>query len=383
MPKDQITHPHHRNLSVKVYKKIAIIFLGPVLILAGVVLAATLSRATITVTANQIPVSAPAKINIAGEESMLDTVLGKVFKTTLEDTKTVTPKGSGVVKDELATGTVALINKRASAQTLIPTTRLLTDTGILFRIKDRVNIPAGGELKNVAVYADKPGALGNISATTFTIPGLPVALQKSVYAVSTAPMTGGTVTVVGVSNDDINNAIADLNTQLAAKAIESFSDAIKKSGYDGIVSKTDEVSRLVSAKVGDTVDAFTIQYKATITAVAFDRSKFTKIAEGVAHQAIPSDTELKTSNAATVIPVIQNADASAGTATLVANLSGTATLSADNSILNKERLAGLNADTVVGYLKSFSAVSDAKVSLWPFWVHKTPSLKSHIQVKVE
>jgi hypothetical protein len=381
MPKDRPAH--HNRLSVKVYKKIAIIFLGPVLILAGVVLAATISRATILISANQVPVSTSAKVNVAGTTATSDTVMGKVFSATLDDTASVKPKGNGVTKDQPATGTVTLVNKRAATQTLIATTRLLSAGGILFRIKNRVNVPAGGELKNVAVYADKPGASGDIDATTFIIPGLPAALQKSVYATSDAPMSGGTITVIGVSNDDINGAISDLNTKLTAKALATFADAIRQSGYDGIVSKTDEVSRQVSAKVGDTVDSFTVEYKVTVTAVAFDRAKFNNVASGIIDQAVPSDLDLKSSNVETVVPVIQNADASAGTATLVANLAGTATLSGNNSILNKDRLTGLTADEVVNYLKSYSAVSDAKVSLWPFWVRKTPSMKNHIQVKVE
>jgi hypothetical protein len=381
MPKD---HPvHHNRLSVKVYKKIAIIFLGPVLILAGVVLAATVSRATIVVSANQVPVSASAKVMVAGTTATSDTVLGNVFSATLDDTAIVKPKGSGVTKDQPATGTVTLINKRASAQTLIPTTRLLSDGGILFHIKNRVNIPAGGELKNVAVYADKPGASGDVAATTFTVPGLPLASQKSVYAISDAPIVGGTVTVVGVSDADINGAIADLNTKLTAKALATFAGAIRQSGYDGIVSKTNEISRQVSAKVGDTVDSFTVEYKVTVVAVAFDRAKFNNVAQGVLDQAVPADMDLKSANIQTVVPTIQNDDAGVGTATLVANLAGTATLSGNNSILNKDRLTGLTADEVVSYLKSYNAVSDAKVSLWPFWVRKTPSMQSHIQVKVE
>jgi hypothetical protein len=381
MPKD---HPaHHNRLSVKIYKKIVIIFLGPVLILAGVVLAATVSRATISISANQVPVNASAKVNVAGTTATSDTVLGKVFSATLDDTTTVKPKGSGVTKDQPATGTVTLVNKRASAQTLIPTTRLLSDGGVLFHIKNRVNIPAGGELKNVAVYADKPGASGDIAATTFTIPGLPLASQKFVYATSDAPIAGGTVSIIGVSDDDINAAISDLNTKLTAKALATFAGAIRQSGYDGIVSKTDEVSRKISAKVGDTVDSFTLEYKVTVIAVAFDRAKFNNVAQSVLNQAVPADMDLKSANIQTVVPTIQNADAGAGTATLVASLAGTATLSDNNSILNKDRLTGLTADAVVSYLKSFSAVSDAKVTLWPFWVRKTPSLKSHIQVKVE
>jgi hypothetical protein len=389
MPHDHLSHPSHpshpspHRLSVKIYKKIVIIFLGPVLILAGVVLAATFSRATITVTASQVPVNVEAKINIAQKTGTSDTVLGRVLTTTLEDTATVSPKGEGVAKDAPATGTVTLVNNRAAPQTLIPTTRLLTASGVLFRIKARVNIPAGGELKNVAVYADQPGVSGNIPASTFTIPGLPAALQKLVYAASDASMTGGVVTVVGVSADDINGAVSDLKAKLSAKALDSFAEAIRQSGYDGIVSRVDEVSEQASAKVGDAVGSFTVHCKVTVIAVAYDRAKFDAVAQRMIAEAVPADMELKSSNVAIVAPTVQNADATSGAATLVAELAGTATLAANNGILSKDRLAGLDASSAVGYLKSFGAVSDAKVTLWPFWVRKIPSLKSHIEIKVE
>lgn len=123
---------------------------------------------------------------------------------------------ASAARDGVATGTVTLVNETGAAQPLVATTRLLSEGGVLFRLRDRVTVPAGGTVE-AAVYADQPGPSGDIGPSRFTIPGLSPALQASIYARSSSPMTGGVV----YDGEPFTEAELDLIVaELAAEARE-------------------------------------------------------------------------------------------------------------------------------------------------------------------
>lgn len=124
-----------------------------------------------------------------------------------------------------ATGSIKVINESGRSFTLIVKTRLLSKDGILFRMKQATTIAAQGETP-VAVYADVPGAAGNIAPTTFTIPGLSASMQKVVTGRSDEAMQGGsdagTNMVSAVSADDLAAAKKSLASQLLGEAMDNF-----------------------------------------------------------------------------------------------------------------------------------------------------------------
>ena len=124
-----------------------------------------------------------------------------------------------------ATGTIKIVNDSGRSFTLIVKTRLLSKDGVLFRMKQATAIAAQGETP-VAVYADVPGAAGNITPTTFTIPGLSEAMQKTVTGRSDDNMQGGsdagTNMVSAVSADDLAAAKKSLASQLLGEAMDNF-----------------------------------------------------------------------------------------------------------------------------------------------------------------
>jgi len=132
-------------------------------------------------------------------------------------THEITP-AEAVLVDGIASGIVTLVNDSTTDQALVATTRLLSENGVLFRLRTNVTVPAQGSAQAEA-YADVAGATGDIAPTTFTIPGLPVARQQEVYARSDAPMSGG-VSMAGVLTDGdieaaksaaVADALADLD----------------------------------------------------------------------------------------------------------------------------------------------------------------------------
>ena len=144
------------NQPVRFYKFIALTFLIITVVLFCVIIFMSSKEATITVTTKSDPIDV-SKYVVVGPGGEWD---GVVTTTLINETKAFSPTGT---KEEpgIAKGRVTLVNETGYDQPLVATTRLLTPDGILFRLKDRVLVPAGGEIK-AEVYADAEGASGNI-----------------------------------------------------------------------------------------------------------------------------------------------------------------------------------------------------------------------------
>ena len=374
--------PSAASASVRLYKRIAFTFIGLTLVLLGVVLAATFSRAVITITPKPVVVRAEVKAAVAADTKTAETVPGMVIANAVSGQSTAHPVGTGAVVKGNATGTVLLVNKRATPQSLVATTRLLSPDNVLFRLKKGVVIPANSELKGVEVYADQAGSSGEIGPTTFTIPGLSGDLQKIVYAFSEKPMTGGISNVSAVSQTDIDKAVSDLKDQLAAKANAEIAAQAVGRGFTGSATFVNEDARSVSAKVGDTVGSFDVLLKLTVTGVYYNKEKLQNLGSAALRANVPSDMELGSNDVSTAEVTVQNASAATGTATLDAVFSGQAIITSDSQLLDKSRLVGLDAATIKAYFKSFDSVSDAQVALSPFWVKRAPSA-NHITINIK
>ncbi len=326
---------------------------------------------------------AEVKVAVASDAKTAETVPGVVIATDVSDQKTVQSTGTGKTVVGKATGLVLLVNKRATAQPLIATTRLLTKDGVLFRLKKSVNIPANGELKDVEVYADKDGAASEIGPSTFTIPGLAADLQKLVYAFSEKPMTGGSSTVSVLAQADIDKALADLKDELTAKASAELSSQVAGRGFTGSAMFVTEDAKSVTAKAGDSVSSFDVLMKLTVTGVFYNKEKLQNLGLAALKANVPNDMELGSNDVGSAEVTVQNASATTGTATLDAVFNGTAVITDQSSVLDKSRIVGLDGNTIDAYLKSFDSVSDVNVSFSPFWVKKAPAMKDHITIIVK
>ena len=173
-------------------------------------------RATITVVAGQEPLEVSAVMAIGGESK-----IGFVEIATVELEKTHKPESTKEI-GAVAMGMVTLHNDSQLDQALVATTRLLSPEGILFRLKNRVVVPAKGMIA-VEVYADKEGRESEIGPAKFTIPGLNTAKQAAIYAVSDKPMIGGVRAVGIVTEEDLKLAEKELVVDLKKAGAEKLS----------------------------------------------------------------------------------------------------------------------------------------------------------------
>lgn len=218
------------------------------------------SMSDVPVSSEQTAGSFVRQLAISTDPTMADVPARAVGVESFPVSVFVTPSES-VERDAVATGTVVLTNRTDVDQPLVATTRLLSAGGVLFRLRDSVVVPANGSTE-AAVYAAEAGASGNVPPTSFVVPGLPTALQESVYAESAAPMTGGVARVGVLTQADVDAAIATATEEAAQSVQAVLSDLI---GADETVrpelTRTSLVSYSMSDEVGSEVA------RATVTAV--------------------------------------------------------------------------------------------------------------------
>lgn len=163
-----------------------------------------------------------------------------------------------------AGGIVELINESTSGQTLVATTRLLSEKDVLFRLVDRVFIPAGGRL-SARVEADQEGPEGDIAPSRFIIPGLSPAAQQVIYAESSEAMTGG-IRFEGtpLTQEEYDEARSELSVEAGAGL---FDEALAKGGEEFILEETlltaDAVTVISGPVVGQPTGDFRMEVRAT------------------------------------------------------------------------------------------------------------------------
>ena len=295
-------------------------------------------------------------------------------------------KGSGSKEvSTFASGMITIYNTQSKAQSLVATTRFATASGLIFRIKTGVTVPAGTTAKpgsiTAKVYADKPGASYNVGPTSFTIPGFAGTPQETqVYARSTSAMTGGasgTVPIVDAATERetrtaLTSALApDLATSLAAQV---------PAGYvliPGSATTTFEMLTPVPSGTTGTVD---MKEQGTITAIVFPNAALAKAVAlsltGLSYQGEPVTLAgaegLKLSS--TEVP-------NTGLETFPFTLSGTASLiyTVDENRI-AAAVAGKSREAARVALSNYPEVKRASILLRPFWRQNCPQAPSSVTV---
>ena len=309
------------------------------------------------------------------------TVVGSVEKIPVKDENTYPATGENILGQEI-TGKVSIINNYSQSKTLVATTRLLTADGKLFRIKDRVEIPAGGSA-TVDIYTDEPSQEMAIGPTTFTIPGLWAGLQDKIYAKSSEAFVYTTNIEKFVQDADLEKAKQDAQTTLTNKVQTQFAGNYK--GFDKVIAQIDSATleSSSSVKVKEKVAEFKVSISAEVTVVAWQSADAEKIAKDKLISAIPADQNFVSLDAANLQYDLTGADTEAGTATLEASFTGTSRLSDAGEVVDKTKLVNLSEAQINNYLSGLDKFSDFKLTFFPSFIKKAPSLVDRINVIIK
>ncbi len=362
------------------YRRIALGFAVLALLVGAGVMYVVYAHAAVIVYPQKTEVKTERALTVDAAPAGPDEIPGAVSEVTVAGEKTEAP-ASSTKTDGVAAGKVTLINDSTKNQALVATTRLLAPDGTLFRLKSSASVPAHGRV-TADVYADKAGEGGNISPTTFTIPGLNASQQKVIYAKSDAPMTGGVVTVGAVTSADIDKTEADLRRDLVAQA-QAELDKSAKGAWTGQAMLAETMSRSVSAGPGETANGITVRLTLRVREVDFDRSKAIAAAAEDLKRSLTTDRELTGVKADNASYSVDQADPKAGTASLRVALTGESQVSLQSPLFDAGKLRGLDLKGVQAYFEGIEGVERVEVIFRPFWLKRMPLLPDRIDFEIQ
>lgn len=372
------TKPAHEP-PVKTYRIIAFSFLALTVVLLTIVIFSALKKTEITVIAKEdkktINLSVTAEKTKTGDKVLASIVTSTNFTWT----ETYSPTGLKTV-EAISKGEVILYNKTNEAQTLVKTTRLLSPANILFRLTDKVTVPANGQI-NAKVYADQPGGASDIAPTDFTIPGLSTDKQKVVYAKSVTTMSGGSGKIGIVSETDINSAKNDFKEKVKLAYLNQIANT--EAWADTKIVSISETNPITSAKVGDETGSFTLSGTSTIIGVFFAKKDLEDLLNKEVGKTIDNNSEKILSFSGEPNVTVVSSDFVAQTAELNISQETFVTLNAEAQSLDKTNFAGKDKSEIERYIVSLPHVTGVNVKFSPSWSDTAPSSPDKIKVIVK
>ncbi len=382
-------HPRSPKRRVGLYRRLLIKFILLLGVIFLVIAYFSFSKLTITLhlkgeslSSNLLLKVASSTPDVSSAASLTSTdpredISGSVKVMSVTATETYPATGETSIGDEVS-GRVRIINNYNKNQALVATTRLLSSDGKLFRIKEAVTIPAGGETV-VDIYADKPTADMAISPSSFTIPGLWAGLQDKIYARSDEAFVFSKKVQKHVNSSDLEAAARDINTRLLEKA---KSQAEGDDGQDWLYQLEGSPSVELGAKLGDKKDSFTATATGKVIAVYFDKEQAGALAQAKLNLAIPDDKELTEFNPERIAYSFESYDEATGSATIKAVFNATMILKQGASFVDSRQLVNLTGDQIASYLRDRPEVKEFELKFSPSMIKRAPSLADRIEITI-
>lgn len=396
-PKEKIIHSRekqedlHSNLpvrkSVNLYRRLVWRFIAFTIFLLIVVFYFSFSKLTITIspkgeTINDsllLKVQPDGSVPENAETDFREQVAGSIKELTVTEEKTFPATGEEFLGDEIY-GQVKIINNSAKSQALVATTRILSTDNKLFRIKEAVNVPAGGEVL-VDIYADKPSEEMAIGATNFTIPGLWLGLQDKIYAKSTVDFIYRQKVKKYIKLSDIERGTKEMNDLLIAKA--KLNQSSVGENEEVLYETSNAASFEIDAKAGDAKEEFLIKGKVNLVIVTFSKEQAMRLAASKLALLVPDDKELADKNPSNATYTFDNYDAKTGIAAIKVNFGGTMVLKNNTEIIDKKQLVNLNREQLENYLKTFPEIKSYELNFFPSFINRAPRLPERIKIEIK
>ncbi|MFA6536922.1 MAG: hypothetical protein WCT18_00810 [Patescibacteria group bacterium] len=360
------------------YKNLIFGFVAVAVILVGVILYFSASKALIEITPKPNSVATDFILDVSADGATVDSVNGFLYETEVEASIEGEATGSKATEGS-SIGKVVIINKRAEDQTLIKTTRLQTQDGILLRLTDRVVVPANGSIET-NVYADNPSAFTELQPTSFIIPGLAENLRDKVYAESKTVLKPAGGEQKAVAEVDLQKAKEKLLEVLYEKAIENFKNDEQRSDLVMLVVDKQIISEKAGAEIGTISENFSFDMKAKVVLLGLEQKSIIEKAGDNLKNALEKGLDLSSLQTDKFTYIVQSFNGNEKTAKVKVHVEGLAIIKSDNAIFDKEKLSGLSPKAVELYLSNFEQIDSVKVQLTPFWVSTVPKSPEHVDI---
>lgn len=340
-------------------------------LLAGVILTVTGSRATVTVYPKINERDVPFTLTVAsGATDDAASLPGRLLElaTTTSETVAIAAAPTSTDPNARASGEVTFSNDSATPQQLVATTRLLTADGKLFRLVKAVSVPANGTAA-AAVQADEPGAAFAVGPTSFTIPGLNTTRQLQITAASSEAFT------LAASGGVTEEQIAEARSRALAAISKRLSPQLEGSLFDNESLREEAVTTTAlelkaDAEPGDRATSVTFSGSVRVSVTLFNDQELRRRAVASAGQGADESSVRYT---------VQRAPTgSAAIATAI----GTVTVRSSELSLAPEDLTGRTKADAQVYLQLLPGVESAEVKLRPRWFTRLPQDPSRIVITI-
>ncbi|MDO9399580.1 MAG: hypothetical protein Q7T79_02770 [bacterium] len=374
-----------KNKPINIYKKIAASFIFLTILLVAIIFYFSFVNVSIVLIPNQEDISNSLTLDVYDQQKnpVLNSsvILGMVNQVEVAESKTYQASKKEVLGQEVV-GKIIIINDYNKNQPLMATTRLLSSDNKLFRIKNTVIVPAGGQVE-AEIYADEPSREMAIGPTKFTIPGLWAGMQDKIYGKSSVAMEYKEKTKITIQQSDIDSAVNDLKTVLIVKTKEQINNDFKD--YDQVIYEIDNnsITQQLDGKVGEEKKEFTLSIKTMVVVVAFADEKVFQLAKQKLASALPNDKELSNFSKKDIIYSLSSFDVKQGTAIANISFTGKMVLKKNAEIIDRSRLLGLTNEQLNQYLSNIPEVAGYEIKFSPSFIKKVPNLIDRIKIEVK
>jgi hypothetical protein len=317
----------------------------------------------------------------------------KIIEINQEVMKTYEATGKKSVSNQKARGKITIYNEYdKNPQSLVATTRFLTEDGKLFRLVNVVTVPGMSEKDGklvsgsveAQIVADQSGSEFNIEPTKFKIPGFENSgndKYNKFYAESKEKMSGGgggSDQVSFVTAEDVASAKATIATEVEQFIKEKIAESAGNdfSVLDGATEKEELVYKLSNSE-GDVADSFNITVQIVSRSLVFSKKDLTDVVAEMISKSSGSSfgVDRETISFDFGKP---NVDFSAGTIDIKFYASGKLNPDLDLEAIKGEILGKKEAD-LVAYLSNFSDIEKVKVNYQPSFLNsRIPFRKSQV-----
>lgn len=369
----------------KIYRKLAVTFVILVILIAGVVFYYATVKSTIYLTVKEQSVSDKLTVRVLDSEKNkevpADSVAGVVKEILVEKSKTYPVEGTEVIGEEVI-GKVTIYNKNNKSQPLVATTRLLSASGKLYRLRNAINIPAGAQVET-EIYADQPSKDNVIGAEKLTFPGLWEGMQDKVYAESKdGDIKYGQETKKVITQEQIDKANEDIKKELFDKAKADINNTYSETNQRVVKLLDNTVTSTIDSKVGEEKSQFTVSMKATVQMVAFSGDTLNALATKKLQANLSSGRTFVGLNNDNITYEVASVDGTAGTAEVNMIFAGTISIENASGLVDKQKLVNLNESQLGAYFGGIPEIKDYRVDFFPSFIKKTPGLVDRIQLEI-
>lgn len=315
-----------------------------------------------------------------------------------EFSKNFPVSGGKSVSNQKSRGKIVILNEFGSSpQSLVASTRFLSEEGKLFRLVKGVTVPGmkkeGGETiagkVEAEVAADEGGESFNIGPSRFSIPGFKEnsdGKYEKIYAKSESGMTGGGESISlarAVSKEDIEKAKKEALSELDGFIAEKIS---QKAG-EGFQVPLDFISRKeptykISNSPGDVVSNFEVAIQTEAEALVFNENKLKSLAGNILEKSQSGQNKLS-ENAIELSNIsFGRPDFEKKSADIEFLAKGNLIPAIDSGLIRKE-IIGKSNEELETYLSKYPEIEKAEVIYWPpFLSSRIPLWEKRIEVEI-